>query len=149
MQKPPVQTLQFEKHATGMFLCHSAYHKILRSSMVVVAVLLAFASGVVVPDTRALTLSTERYLANVVGIGASVELNEVNMLNAELSKQALELDRREREIDARARGNIFANPTVTYTLIAILALQLVLIVMNYALDYRRARTFEPARKITA
>ena len=123
-------------------LRHSAYHKTLRSSTVVTACLLAFASGVIVPDTRVLTMSTERYLANVVGMNASVPPNEINTLSAELSKRADQLDQREREIDARARGNIFANPLVMYTLIAILTLQLVLIVTNYALDYRRSRRLE-------
>lgn len=142
MQKPPIQTLQFEKHAPGMFLCHSAYHKILRSSTVVTACLLAFASGAIVPDTRVLTMSTERYLANVVGMNAAVEPNEINTMSADLNKRADQLDLREREIDARARGNIFTNPTVMYMLIAILSLQLMLIVANYILDYRRARKLQ-------
>lgn len=120
-------------------LRHSAYHKILRSSAVVTVLLLVFASGAIVTDTRVLTQSTERYLANVVGVGASVPANDVNTLSGELAKRSDELDRREREIDARVRGDIFANPTVMYTLIAVLALQLLLIVTNYVLDYRRAR----------
>jgi hypothetical protein len=118
---------------------HSAYHRTLRSSAVVVAVLFAFASGAVVPDTRVLTISTERYLANVVGVGASVPQNEFNTLATELAQRSDELEQREREIDARARTQVFANPITMYTLIAILVLQLILIVTNYALDYRRAR----------
>jgi hypothetical protein len=118
---------------------HSTYHRVLRSSIVVTACVFAFASGAVVPDTRVLTLSTERYIANVVGMTASVEPTEINTLSGELAKRSDELDRREREIDARARSDAFSNSSTLYVLTAILALQLVLIVTNYVLDFRRAR----------
>ncbi len=119
---------------------HSTYHRVLRSSTVVTAFIFAFVSGAVVPDTRVLTLSTERYIANVVGMTASVEPTEINTLSGQLAKRSDELDRREREIDARARNDVFANATTVYVLTVILALQLVLIVTNYILDFRRART---------
>lgn len=124
---------------------HSAYHKLLRSSTVVTACVLAFASGVVVPDTRVLTVSTERYLANVVGMTASVQPNEFNTLATELKDRSEELDRREREIDARARQSIIAEPLTIAVLSAILGVQLLLIVANYYFDYRRSR----ATRVTA
>jgi hypothetical protein len=125
-------------------LKHSAYHKVIRSGAVVTALLFAVSSGAVVPDSRVLVGPTERYLANVVGMSASVAPNELNTLASELSQRADELERREREIDARARGDLLANPITTYTLGAILVLQLLLIVANYVLDYRRSRSLRAA-----
>lgn len=119
---------------------HSVYHKILRTSAVVVAFVLAFESGAISKDTRALSLSTHSYLAQVVGMSAAVNPNELNVLTAEITALESELARREREIDARARDNALANsPYTIYILSAILVLQLALIVANYAFDFYRER----------
>ncbi|MFM2374767.1 MAG: hypothetical protein RLZZ234_762 [Candidatus Parcubacteria bacterium] len=118
----------------------SLYHRILRTSLVIVALLLAFTSGVLISDTQQFAASGERYLANAVGMYAAVSSNEINTLNAALTNRAHELDAREREIDARAQGAAFiTDPRTVYALSLILLVQLVLIVTNYALDFRRAR----------
>lgn len=119
---------------------HSIYHRTLRTSAVLVAFVLAFESGVVSKDTRALSLSTHSYLAQVVGMSAAVNPNDLNVLTAEITALESELERREREIDARARDNALANsPYAVYILSAILLLQLALIVTNYIFDFYRER----------
>jgi hypothetical protein len=108
--------------------------------MALVATVLAFSSGAIVSDTAYFASSAERYLANTVGMYASVPANEVNTLNAALTERAGELERREREIDARAReGSFITDPRTIYALSAILLIQLVLILANYAFDFRRAK----------
>jgi hypothetical protein len=124
---------------THVSLRHSTYHKTLRASAIVTASIFAFVSGIVISDTRALTVSTERYLATVVSMTASVPPTELNALSTELKTRSDELDRREREIDARARTDVFAQAKTTYIIGAILLMQLCLIVANYVLDYRRGR----------
>jgi hypothetical protein len=107
---------------------------------VIVATILTFVSGAVT-DTRYLAVSTEKYLANAVGMYASVPENEINVLNAQLTQKSAELDRREREIDARGKDTPFiTDPRTIYALSLILLVQLALILTNYALDFKRARS---------
>ena len=121
-------------------LKHSVYHKALRTSAVLVATILAFESGAVIPETALLSHITLGQLANVVGMHASVPTNEINTLALELQRRSTELDTREREINAQARDTaITSHPYVTYILAAILSGQLVLIILNYVFDYLRAR----------
>jgi hypothetical protein len=76
---------------------------------------------------------------------ASVPQNELNTLSSELQKRGEELDRREREIDARAKGNT-SDEMATYVLSVILFLLLVLIVINYVLDFLRMRNIPSSLK---
>ena len=118
----------------------SMYHRVLRTSAVITALVLAFESGVVVPRTAVFSLATEQYLANVVSMTASVAPNEVNTLAADLQKKGDELNQRERDINARAEDTtIVSVSSFTYFLTAILIGQTVLILLNYFFDYRRAR----------
>lgn len=118
----------------------SIYHRVLRSSAVLVAVVLAFESGAVIPETALLSKVATQQLANAVGMYASVPSNEINTLAADLQRKSTELDTREREINAQARGAaIVSNPYVTYILAAVLSGQLLLIILNYIFDYRRER----------
>jgi len=118
----------------------SLYHRILRSSAVVTALVLIFQSGVAVPRTAVFSMATEQYLANVVSMTASVAPNEVNTLAADLKKKGDELNAREREINARAQDTtIVSVSSFTYFLTAVLVAQTVLILLNYFFDYRRAR----------
>jgi hypothetical protein len=108
--------------------------------MVAVAFLLAFSSGALISDTKQFAASGERYIANTVGMYASVPANEFNTLNAELEKRREVLDAREREIDARRDGAAFiTDPRTIYALSLVLGIQLILILTNYILDYKRAR----------
>ena len=118
----------------------SMYHRVLRTSAVITALVLAFESGVVVPRTAVFSLATEQYLANVVSMTASVAPNEVNTLAADLQKKGDELNQRERDINARAEDTtIVSVSSFTYFLTAILTGQTVLILLNYFFDYRRGR----------
>jgi hypothetical protein len=123
---------------------HSKYHKVLRVSAVVCAFVLLFESGLVHESTRQLSIGTHEYLANAVGATASIEPTELNSLTAELTAQKLALQQREtsirdREIDIGLLPGESANQKTTYILAGVLFLLLVLIVMNYILDYLRLR----------
>lgn len=123
------------------------YHKFLRMSVLLFAVVLLFESGFLFEGTKDLSEGTFRYVASVVGITASVQPTELNEITAELTKRKTELDEREevlrgREIDARAldRSDVtFNNSFSTYIMSIILFVMLVLIVLNYVFDFIRER----------
>lgn len=123
------------------------YHKVLRVSLVVMAFVLLFDSGLVVPSSKNLSDSTMTYLSAAVGMSASVAPTELNQLTAELTAQKRELAQREEAIREREIEIGISAATVgqqnddysTYVLSSILFILLVLIVLNYTLDYLRAR----------
>lgn len=122
----------------------SMYHRVLRVSAVVCALVLLFESGLVHQSTAYLAQNTHHYLAQAVGMSASVEPTELNTMTAELTKQKSALDAREaalreREIEIGLNGGERPNETSTYVLASILFALLVLIVINYTLDYVRAK----------
>ena len=133
-----------------MSLENSLYHRILRVLVVTFAFVLLFESGVVFQSTSELSRNTHQYVANVVGVGASVRPTELNTLTAELTEQRLLLDQREAALRAReieielSSGG--SSETSTYIVAAILFVLLVLIVTNYVLDYLR---IERPRRNTA
>ncbi len=116
---------------------HSMYHIVLRTSALTLSLVLLFVSGVVSPLTKQLSIQTEQYLASAVGASASVTPNGINEVTAALTARETAL--REREL---ALGlNTDAAPSNDYTvyiLSVILFILLVLIVMNYVLDFMRA-----------
>ena len=116
----------------------SIYHKTLRTSATILALVLLFQSGVASVTTKQLSLQTEIYIANVVGITASVSENELNMLTAGLEQRKNELDARERNINEIERASTM-NENTTYFLAATLFILLILIVLNYVLDFLRSR----------
>jgi hypothetical protein len=123
---------------------HSKYHKVLRVSVAVCTLMLLFESGLVHNSTRQLSIGTHEYLANAVGATASIEPTELNSLTAELTAQKLALQQREtslreREIEIGLLPGESANQKTTYILAGVLFLLLILIVLNYALDYLRLR----------
>jgi hypothetical protein len=125
-------------------ISETLYHRVLRVSAMVGAFLLLFQSGLVSPVTKQLSLETHQYLANAVGVGASVEPTELNSLTSELTKQKLALQAREqavkeREIEIGLSPDETPGETSTYILSAVLFILLVLIILNYTLDYLRAR----------
>jgi hypothetical protein len=131
----------------------TTYHRVLRVMSVVCAVVLLFESGIISPITRQLSVETHQYLANAVGVGASVDPTELNSLTSELTKQKLALQAREqqiteREIEIGLAAGASANQTSTYVLSGILFILLVLIILNYTLDYLRAREVKPSRAQT-
>ena len=123
---------------------HSKYHKVLRVSAVVCTMMLLFESGLVHDSTRQLSIGTHEYLANAVGATASIDPTELNSLTAELTAQKLALQQREtslreREIEIGLLPGESANQKTTYILAGVLFLLLILIVLNYTLDYLRLR----------
>ena len=125
----------------------SLFHRTLRVSSVLVSLTLLFSSDLL--GTQQLADHAERYAANVIGVGASVAPNELNVITAELTRREQELALREREIDARAVDPTFTLPIRDFILSGILLLLLSLIVLNYILDYRRRRSYPPSHEAMA
>jgi hypothetical protein len=122
----------------------SMYHRVLRVLALTCALVLLFESGLVHNSTALLSQNTHQYLANVVGVGASIEPTELNSLTAELTAQKLALRQREdavreREIDVGLAEGGQQQDTTIYILSGILFVLLVLIVLNYTLDFLRYR----------
>lgn len=125
----------------------SRYHKFLRISLVAVALVLLFDSGIVVPISKELSDNTVLYLANATGVSLSVPENELNKITTELTRREQELNEREtilnqREIATRnfETGDVAAGSNFsTYVLAIILFILTVLIVLNYTLDFARSR----------
>lgn len=125
---------------------NSLYHSLLRIATAVVAVMLVFEGGLLSPVTAQLADRTELYLANAVGVSVGVAPTELNQMTAALTARERELDERElalseREIEVGLNegGSITGLDSGTFVLATILFILLVLIVLNYALDYARSR----------
>lgn len=123
---------------------HSAYHKTLRVSVVVFAAVLLFVSGFFSPLTAQLSNRTTNYLASAVGVYVGVPENDTNRLTtriAELEAQVVDQNTqlRERDLATGLRDGFGGSQTTTYVLSGILFIMLVLIVLNYALDFYRSR----------
>ena len=121
------------------------YRSLLRVSVTVTACLLVFQTGLIDERTAALFTSTTDHLGAMVGMSASVRPTEINTFTAELTQQQQLLAQRElviaeREIElGLTQGDSPASQTATYVLAAILFVQLLLVVLNYALDYLRIK----------
>lgn len=119
------------------------YHKSLRIFLIVTAFVLVFDSGLINDTTKQLANGTQSYMANVIGVGASVGPTELNTLTAELTAQKRELEAREaalrqREIAVGINDGGSTSDYSTYILAGILFILLVLILLNYTLDYLRS-----------
>ncbi len=121
------------------------YHRIIRTSLLVVAFLLLFDGGFVLPITKELSNETYRYLgSSAVGVSVGVPETEINKLAAELQARDQVLDEREaalaaREISARDFSSASQTEYSTYILSVILFVLTVLVLLNYVLDWRRNR----------
>lgn len=130
---------------------HTNYHRFLRVAAVVFALILVFDSGIVSESTARLANGTQTYIATAIGVGASVQPNELNMLTAELTSRQRELDAREaalreREIAVNLNGvGPVSGEYSTYILASILFILLILILLNYTLDYLRSKELQPAQ----
>jgi hypothetical protein len=122
------------------------YHSILRVLLLVTAIVYVFDGGFFLPITKQLSDNTIRYLAGASsGVFASVPPNELNTLTAQLTERERQLDAREsalkeREITARSYGEE-APDYSTFILSVILFILTVLIVLNYAMDWARIRSY--------
>jgi len=120
------------------------YHKLLRVSSVVLATMLVFQSGLYSSTTAIMATQTQSYLANSVGVFVGVEPTELNTITAGLTEQKLVLDARENELRQREiavgidQGGATRDMT-TFILGLVLFIVVLLLVLNYALDYLRYR----------
>ena len=132
---------------------HSQYHRVLRVSAVVCALALVFESGLLSESTALLSQNTHRYLASAIGMSASVQPTELNQLTAALTEKQQELAAREAALREReisvdlASGSGSGTDTATYILASVLFILLVLILLNYTLDYLRAREERELRPV--
>ena len=119
----------------------SLYHSFLRIMVSVFAIALVFDSGLLFKETILLSNTTEQYLASVVGVTVGVAPTELNQLTSRITELETELEAKERLI-AVSVGNTDTTPpidTSTFILSIILFILLTLIVLNYVLDFVRAR----------
>ena len=126
------------------FAQFSNYHRVLRVAAVVFALMLVFDSGIISESTAKLSNGTQNYLANAVGMTASVAPTDLNQFTAQLTERERELSSREqalreREIEVGINSGGQTNDYSTYLLASILFIMLVLILLNYVLDYIRSR----------
>lgn len=132
----------------------SFYHIVLRAGALTVALLLLFDSGLMTPVSRELSRDTQLYIANAVSMYASVEPNGLNQITAKLTSQKAELDKREAALKERElsinlnAGGANTQNFSTYILSAVLFILVVLIVLNYALDFARERGRLRPRNLT-
>lgn len=129
-------------------LRYSVYHSLLRISLLFVAFLLVFDSGLLSPKTAEVSQVTQHLLANAVGVKASVAPNELNVLTARITELETELSKKDRELNvAQAAyptsgdGRIFGFVPSTFVLSTILFILLVLVSLNYVLDYYRMKHY--------
>jgi hypothetical protein len=125
----------------------STYHRLLRVLALVFAVVLIFDSGLITDSTSQVSDNAQLYLATAVGMTAKVEPTELNLYTASLTQKEMELDAREaslaeREISVNISAGGQTADVSTYILSSILFILLLLILLNYALDYFRAREIE-------
>lgn len=119
---------------------HSLYHSALRISVLVFTSVLIFDSGLVLEETKLFSTSTQQYLANVVGVKASVEPTEMNQLTAKITELEGELEEKERLIAVSIKDNSVGSvDKSTLILSVIVGILLVLIILNYILDFIRMR----------
>jgi hypothetical protein len=128
------------------------YHKLLRVSAVVLAAALVFQAGLVSNTTAIMATQTQSYLANAVGVTVGVSPTELNTITAGLTEQRLALDARENELRQReiAVGLETGGATqdmTTFILGLVLFIVVLLLVLNYSLDYLRYREIK-MRQVT-
>ena len=129
-----------------MSLTETYYHSTLRVTAVLCCATLLFVGGYINPATKQISMITGEYLAAAVGASASVEPTVINMMTAGLTAQRMELEEREqvvaqRELSLNLGATVESNPATdvsSFVLSALLFVLLVLIVLNYILDFLRA-----------
>ena len=125
---------------------YSTYHKLLRISSAVCTCVLLFQSGVVHPITAQLSRQTTQYMANAVGVTVGVVPTELSQITADITKRENALAVRERDVQAREisvgiapGGSMVTQTTMTFVLAVVVFVLLVLMILNYVLDFARAR----------
>ncbi len=126
---------------------NSSYHSILRISVVVIAIVLVFQSGLLGKSAAFLTNDTIHYVAAVAKMTAAVDSTELNKQTTALTIKETELKQREEVVKHRElelginkenslNGSIdYSDKRITLILVVILFILLLLIIMNYIADY--------------
>jgi hypothetical protein len=117
---------------------NSLYHKFLRICALTLSLVLLFVSGIFSPITKQLSDDAGVYVATAIGINAAVMPTEVNTLSAQLLEREKELSEREIAVDLK-EAQAKSSDLSTFILSVLLFILLVLIVLNYALDYIRGK----------
>jgi hypothetical protein len=121
-------------------LRYSIYHSALRVLVLVFVILLIFDSGLITDKSKFLSISTQQYLANAVSVQVGVAPTEVNQLTARITELEGELAVKERLIAVNLTENTSATmDKSTLALSVIVFILLVLILLNYVLDFVRMR----------
>jgi hypothetical protein len=133
---------------------NSMYHKILRVSVLVCAIALVFESGILSESTSVVSMNTHAYLANAVGMTVGVTSTPLNQYTAQLTAKERELEAREAALSEReiavnltSSSGAGSNEKATYILSGILFILLVLILLNYTLDYLRLKESRPMQTV--
>lgn len=114
---------------------NTAYHALLRIFSLTLALVLLFESGLISPLTQDLSHQAGRHVASVIGMNAAVQPTELNTLTAQLTERERTLTEREIAVGLKEQGA--SSDASTYILSILLFILLVLIILNYALDYVR------------
>lgn len=124
---------------------HSAYHSVLRMCALSLALVLLFDSGLISPVTQQLSQGAQQYVASAIGVRATVSPTDLNQLTAELTQQRQAVAEREAAVIEREiavgrieSGESSTNSLSTILLSSVLFILLILIVLNYILDFLRA-----------
>jgi hypothetical protein len=139
----------YQKHSPN-----SLYHSLLRVSLLVCAIALVFENGILSESTAVLSQNTHSYLASAVGMSAGVAPTELNQYTAQLTQKERELTAREASLSEREIADSLStapgsssNQRATYILSSILFVLLVLILLNYTLDYLRQKEARQAQTV--
>ena len=129
---------------------NSLYHSFLKIAVCVFAFVLVFDSGLALPATESMSSLTQQHLASVVGVTLGVAPNEMNQLTTRITELETELEAKERLIavnlqNTNSDGSLDVS---TFVLSIIVFILLVLIVLNYALDYIRQKKVTPLHEPT-
>jgi hypothetical protein len=118
---------------------NTLYHSFLRVAICVFAFVLVFDSGLLLDSTAGISNLTQKHMANVVGVTVGVAPTELNQLTGRITELETELASKERliAVNVRERGGSNTVDRSTFILSAILFILLVLIVLNYTLDFVR------------
>ena len=129
---------------------NSLYHSFLKIAVCVFAFVLVFDGGLALPATESMSSLTQQHLASVVGVTLGVAPNEMNQLTTRITELETELEAKERLIavnlqNTNSDGSLDVS---TFVLSIIVFILLVLIVLNYALDYIRQKKVTPLHEPT-
>jgi hypothetical protein len=118
------------------------YHRVLRVSLLVCVTVLLFDSGILNERTKDLSRGAQQYVASAVGVRVGVAPTDVNLLTARITELETTLAQKDREIEVALNTkeeSPLGMETSTVILSSILFILLILICINYVLDYSRYR----------